>query len=146
MTIYLPSSNCKLFPNGRFYKFRAVFQQGINHGISNKKDLIVLSPAAFSQIFIGRFGSGKKIISYRVSNHPVNFFRRRSRSPERIPPSTWATLILFNFLAAIEHAIVEVTSPTTITRSGLFFHQYLFITNQDRCGLFCLRSTSRPQD
>ena len=34
------------------------------------------------------------------------------RSPERMPASTWATS-MFNFLAAMAQAIVEVTSPTT---------------------------------
>ena len=38
------------------------------------------------------------------------------QSPERIPPSTWATRI-HSLRAAIAHAIVEVTSPTTRQKS-----------------------------
>jgi hypothetical protein len=101
------------------------------------------SYARFTQIFIGRFRSGKKIISNRIGYHPVYFFRH-CQSPERIPPSTCATLILFSFFAVMEQAIVEVTANNQNQIRPVFL-QYFFIAYHNSGGLLCLCSAARFQ-
>ena len=62
-------------------------------------------------------------------------------SKERRPASRCATLIPI-LVAAIVAAMVELTSPTTTTRSGLFSFRHLLIGHHYLAGLFSMSTAA----
>ena len=64
----------KLRPKGRRAQVRKLFEQGVDHGVADEKNLLLPYPGP-AQIFVGGDAGGEKPVADRIGDHPVDLFR-----------------------------------------------------------------------